>query len=305
VILVESPGLQTTVQDLGRPGYGSLGVSASGAADPVALYVGNLLVGNPPNAAALEMTLIGGRYRFEQAATVALTGASCAVKFEHWAAYDVPAGALIEIGAAQSGVRAYLCVAGGIDVPLFLGSASTHLMTGLGGWCGRALRKGDLLALGPAHPIQRRRIRLETLARIGPRKTLRVTYGPQIGWFTDAQRATLVTTPYRVTQEANRMGLRLEGIAMPCAESSHMITEGVSLGAVQIPAGGQPIILFVEQQTTGGYPKIANVISADLASIGQLRPGDEIRFEWVSMETARALLREQAGLLTPEELFLA
>jgi biotin-dependent carboxylase-like uncharacterized protein len=305
VILVESPGLQTTVQDLGRPGHGSLGVSASGAADPVALCAGNLLVGNPPNAAALEMTLIGGRYRFEQPATVAVTGASCAVKFEPWTAFDVPAGALLEIGPAQFGARAYLCVAGGIDVPLFLGSASTHLMTGLGGWCGRALRKGDRLPVGVAQASRRRRMRRETLARLAPRKTLRVTHGPQVEWFTDEQRAAFVTTPYRVTQEANRMGLRLEGTSLPCSESSHMITEGVSLGAVQIPASGQPIILFVEQQTTGGYPKPANVISADLPSVGQLRPGDEIRFEWISMETARALLREQARLLKPEELFLS
>jgi biotin-dependent carboxylase-like uncharacterized protein len=303
VILVESPGLQTTVQDLGRPGYGPLGISASGAADSIALRVGNWLVGNPPNAAALEMTLIGGRYRFRQPARVAVTGAAFAMKYQPWTSFDVPAGELLEIGAAQTGARAYLSVGGGIDVPLFLGSASTHLMTGLGGWCGRALQRGDLLPIGPARQIQSGQLRRETLARLAPRKMIRVTYGPQIDWFSDDQRARFVTTPYRVTQEANRMGLRLEGTPVPCADSSHMVTEGVSLGAVQVPASGQPILLFVEQQTTGGYPKIANVISADMASVGQLRPGDEIGFEWVSMETARALLRDQERLLTAEELF--
>ncbi len=304
MIVVESPGLQTTVQDLGRPGFGPLGISASGAADAVALQVGNLLVGNRPNSAALEMTLIGGRYRFEEPATVAITGALFAMKAEPWTEFEVEAGTLFEIGPAQSGARAYLCVNGGIDVPLWLDSASTHLMTGLGGFGGRALRKGDLLASGCGSAYQPRRIRRETLARLAPRKTLRVTRAPQAEWFTDEQRAAFVTAPFRVTQEASRMGVRLEGAPVPCSRSAHMITEGVALGAVQITASGQPIILFVEQQTTGGYPKIANVIAADLSSVGQLRPGEEVRFEWVSIETARSLVREQARLLTPEELFL-
>ena len=301
MILVESAGLQTTVQDLGRPGYGPLGVSPSGAADPVALRLANLLVGNQPGTAALEMTIIGGRYRFLQSATVAVTGATV----EPWTAMDIPAGACLEIGPAKSGARTYLAVAGGIDVPLFLGSASTHLMTGLGGFQGRALQKGDRLAIGPVQgPAVRRAFRREVLARLAPRKVIRVTRSPQTLWFTDEQRAAFVTGSYRVTQEANRMGLRLDGTPLQCAEASHMITEGVALGAIQVPPGGQPIILSVEQQTTGGYPKIANVISADLSSTGQLRPGDEIRFEWVSLDSARALLREQESLMSPEELFL-
>lgn len=309
MILVESPGMLTTVQDLGRPGYGPMGVSACGAADPIALRIGNTLVGNPRGAAALEMTMTGGRYRFESSTIAAVTGAPCPVRLngaalEQWMAFEVTAGALLEIGGAQSDARMYLAVAGGIQVPLFLGSASTHLTTGLGGLEGRALRKGDRLVTGVAERAALwRSLRLETLARLAPRKTLRITAAPQTNWFTDAQRAALVTNPYRVTQEANRIGLRLEGPAIPCAGASHMITEGVALGAVQVPAGGQPIILFVEQQTTGGYPKIANVIAADLSSTGQLRPGDDVRFEWASFETARALAREQESLLAPEELF--
>ncbi len=308
VILVESPGVQTTVQDLGRPGYGLLGVSASGAADPVALRCGNLLVGNPPGAAALEMTLVGGRYCFEQSFSAALTGAALQASLDGnpiqpWTTFEIAAGARLEVAAAPSGARAYLCLAGGIQVPLFLGSASTHVMTGLGGFCGRALRKGDVLRVHPAPSAPPRAIRSETLARLAPRKTLRITYAPQTASFTDGQRAALVTAAYRVTQEASRMGLRLDGTALPCPGSSTMVTEGVALGAVQVPASGQPIILFVEQQTTGGYPKIANIISADIPSVGQLRPGDEIRFEWVSVDTALALLREQARCLTPQELF--
>ncbi len=307
MIVVESPGLQTTVQDLGRPGHAEFGIAAAGAADPVALRCGNLLLGNAANAAALEMTLAGGRFRFQQAASAALTGSAHGklngAAVEAWTAFDIPAGALFEAGVDQSGARAYLCLAGGIDVPSFLGSASTHLLTGLGGYAGRALRKGDVLRVGLPDSQEHHTIRREILTRLAPRKTLRLTYAPQTHWFSDEQRAALVTHSYRVTPHADRMGLRLEGCATPCANSAHMITEGVSTGALQIPPGGQPIILFVDQQTTGGYPKIANVIAADLASVGQLRPGDEIRFEWVSFATALALAREQESLLSPAELF--
>ncbi len=303
MILVESPGLQTTVQDLGRPGYGPQGISASGAADPLSLRIGNALVGNREGTAALEMTLVGGRYRLQTPVVIAITGAAMAAKVEgapveHGRALDVAAGAVVEIGSSKDGVRSYLCVSGGIQVAPFLGSASTHLLTGIGGFEGRALRKGDSLPVGPrqkhAPPIS---ISREMAARLAPRKCIRVTHGLQSDCFTDEHRALFVTTPYCVTQEANRMGLRLEGTAIPSTTAATMITEGVALGAVQVPSSGQPIILFVEQQTTGGYPKIANVIAADLPSVGQLRPGDETRFEWVSIETAVALLREQESLM--------
>ncbi|MBS1876269.1 MAG: biotin-dependent carboxyltransferase [Acidobacteria bacterium] len=309
MILVESAGLLTTVQDLGRPGYGEMGVSACGAGDPVALRIANTLVGNRPGAAALEMTMIGGRYRFDIATVAAVTGAECPVRLNgapapQWAAFEVPAGGMIEVAVATAGARMYLAAAGGIDVPLALGSASTHLTAGIGGLDGRALRKGDRLALGIAErPALWRALRRETLARLGARKTLRVTAAPQTAWFTDEQRALLVSSAYRVTQEVNRLGLRLDGAPLACPGASNMITEGAALGTVQVPAGGQPIILFVEQQTTGGYPKIANVIAADLPSVGQLRPGDEVRFEWVGFETARALLREQESLMAHGELF--
>jgi antagonist of KipI len=296
MIRVEIPGLLTTIQDLGRPGYGPLGVSPAGAADPLSFRIANLLAGNPPNTPALEMTLKGGRFRFESAAHVALTGAP--IDAPQWAAFDVAPGEILDIGPAHGGARIYLAVHGGIDVPLFLGSASTHLLAGLGGFHGRALRRGDVLPIGAStEPPPQRAIRCETLARLAPRKTLRITYGAQVEWFTDLDRAKLVITPYHVTQQADRMGIRLEGAPLLPFEGLHMITEGVPLGTVQVPAGGQPIILFVDQQTTGGYPKIASVISADLPSLGQLRPGDEVRFEWVTIPTAHALLREQESLM--------
>lgn len=360
---VLSPGLLTTVQDLGREGFGPMGVSPSGAADPVSLRIGNRLVANAEGAAGLEMTLLGGTFQFEGACVAALTGSDFGATLDNapvspWNSFKVEPGQTLRLGPTRSGARCYLCVQGGISVPPFLGGASTHLLSGLGGHEGRALRKGDVLKIGHApetkqkgtgrsacstggvhgssdanhqrwtkrenrqeclfHP---RQISAKALDRLAPRKVLRVTPGPQSDWFSKAAQKAFYANAYRVTEEANRMGLRLEG--PPLSEGAHgnasgkargdasgkvrgeMISEGVSLGAIQIAAGGLPIILSVEQQTTGGYAKIANVISADLHSLGQLRPRDEIRFELVSFETARKLLMEQEELLASAELIVS
>ncbi len=335
-IHVIAPGLLTTVQDLGREGFGPMGVSPSGAADAVALRVGNLLAGNAEGVAGLEMTLLGGTFQFPQGATVALTGSDFGAMLDNeaiqpWTSFHAKAGQTLRLGPTRSGARCYLCVQGGIGVEPFLGSASTHLLSGLGGHNGRALRKGDVLTFGAVHlpggtgtpacsPASRglqdanrcRKLNPEALERLALRRVLRVTPGPQSAWFPQAAQRLFFESTYRVAEESNRMGLRLEG--PPIIEGAHsdargkavgeMISEGVSLGAIQIAAGGLPIILFVEQQTTGGYAKIANVISADLSSVGQLRPRDEIRFEPVSFETARALLQAQEDLLTSEDIIL-
>jgi antagonist of KipI len=313
LIEVRAPGLLTTIQDLGREGFGPMGVSASGAADPVALRIGNRLVGNAEGAAALEMTLIGGTFLFPERAVVALAGSDFAATLDGkcvapWSSLEIGAGQTLQLGPTRSGARCYLCVRGGIDVKVFLGSASTHLLSGLGGFQGRALRKGDVLKIGTAggtfRTFQKMTVATKALAHLAPRKVLRVTDGPQSDWFSEDARKTFYAATYRVTEESNRMGLRLDGPATASALGGEMISEGVSLGAVQITSGGLPIILFVEQQTTGGYPKIANVISADFASLGQLKPRDEIRFESVDLETARSLLVEQEKLLGSKELIL-
>jgi antagonist of KipI len=310
---VRAPGLLTTVQDLGREGFGPMGVSASGAADPIALRIGNRLAGNAEGAAALEMTLLGGSFVFPQRAVIALAGADFGatldnVPVEMWSSIEVQPGQTLRTGPTRGGARCYLCVKGGIDVKLLLGSASTHLLSGLGGLEGRALRKGDVLRIGSAsgsfRTFRKRKAQNRLLEKLAPRKALRVTVGPQSDWFPPEAQEKFYGNTYRVAEESNRMGLRLEGAAMTTPEGGEMISEGVSLGAVQITAGGLPIILFVEQQTTGGYPKIANVISADLSSLGQLRPRDEIRFERVELETARALFVEQERLLASKELIL-
>lgn len=308
MIHVIAPGMFTTVQDLGRFGYGPLGVSPSGAADPISLRLGNLIVGNEEGAAALEMTLLGGKFLFPEGGLIALTGSDFGASIdsrpvENWTATVIAPGERLDTGPTRSGARCYLCVHGGIGVKPLLGSASTHILTGLGGWEGRPLRKGDVLPVGPSHEAAPLKIVPEVLDRLKPRRILRATAAPQTRWFSGDSIGLLYSSAYRVTEESNRMGLRLEGPALETPQSGHMISEGVSLGAIQVPAGGQPIILFVEQQTTGGYPKIANIISADLASVGQLRPRDEVRFELVTPEIARTLIREQEEIVRSGVLF--
>ena len=309
-LVVESPGLLTTVQDLGRVGFGPLGVSPSGAADPVALRLGNLLVGNEPGAAALEMTLVGGSFVFPEGAVIALTGADFGAAMnsqavEMWTPHAVLPGTKLTLGPTRNFARCYLTIAGGIHVTPFLGSASTHLLSGLGGFDGRALRKGDVLRLGaPERKISKRRISQVALHSLKPRKVLRVTEGPQSEQFSAEAKQFFFHTTFQVSEESDRLGLRLEGAALTINKGGEMITEGVPLGAIQVTPSGQPIVLFVEQQTTGGYPKIANVIGVDLHRLGQLRPRVEIRFERASLAVARSLWIEQERLLnSPEHLF--
>jgi antagonist of KipI len=283
-IRVIAPGLQTTVQDLGRFGYAHFGISASGAADPLALRAGNLLVGNAENSAALEMTLVGGSFEFEGDAVIALTGSDFGAGIPQWTAVEVRGGQAVRCGPTRSGARCYLCVRGGIGVPKVMGSRSTHIVTGVGG---RPLRAGDVLPVGDGAVRRPRTGSAESPVSLR-KQVLRVTAGPQAGWF----GGELFAGGYTVSEESNRMGLRLRGAVVP-SPAGHMLTEGVGLGAVQVPPDGQPIILFVEHQTTGGYPKPANVISADFWRLGQLRPRDEVSFESVEMEQALELLQAQ------------
>lgn len=343
-IEVLAPGLLTTVQDLGREGYGPLGVSPSGAADPIALRIGNRLAGNAEGAAGLEMTLLGGTFAFPDGAVAALTGSDFDAMLDGasiapWTSFEAMPGQTLRLGPTRSGARCYLCLRGGMAVEPFLGSASTHLLSALGGHEGRALRKGDALKIGDATETKQKgtgrsacstgsvresnrtgKVSAKMLERLAPSKVLRVTPGPQSEWFPRAAQKIFYNATYRVSEEANRMGLRLAGPAISEGaqgdapgklreEASgkvrgEMISEGVSLGAIQIAAAGMPIILFVEQQTTGGYAKIANVIAADLSNVGQLRPRDEIRFERVDFATARKLLIEQEKLLESEDLIV-
>jgi antagonist of KipI len=310
-IHVIEPGLLTTVQDAGRFGYAHLGISPAGAADDVALRLANRLVGNEEGAAALEMTLVGATLEFDEACAAALAGGECDATLDGaaagmWETIDVKAGAVLRCGPMRRGARAYLAVRGGFEVGAVLGSASTNLSGKFGGVEGRALKKGDVLCLrrrtGGGSDAAKKRLRklkagvVQELygARGG---TLRVTRGLQADWFRAEERAKFLSGAYRVSEESNRSGLRLKGEALRAREGMQLITEGVAAGAVQVPPDGEPIILFVDQQTTGGYPKIANVIAADLHRVGQLRPRDEVRFAEVTIPEAVRLLREREELL--------
>jgi len=301
---VLKPGFLTTVQDLGRFGYSHLGISASGAADPVSLRLGNQLLDNEPSAPALEMTLVGGEFMFEEAALVAVTGSNFGATLDGagvplWTSVQVLAGQVLRFGPAADGARCYLCIRGGFKVEKVLGSASTHLVTGIGGFQGRRLRKDDAVPFDESDgfPAPGRRFPADISAELMKRRYLRVTEGPQTRRFPEGALRLFSSSPYQVSEEANRMGLRLKGPPLPRLGIEDMITEGVPLGAIQVSPDGLPIILFVEHQTTGGYPKIANVISADLHRIGQLRPRDTVRFVFVSVNDAHKFGMAQERLI--------
>jgi KipI family sensor histidine kinase inhibitor len=303
-IRVVTPGFQSTVQDLGRPGYAHLGVSASGAADPVSLRIGNWLVGNSAGAAAIEMTLTGAALAFPEAGVIAVTGSDFSpaidgVRVPLWTALEVRPGRTLTCRATRSGARCTVCVRGGIATPLVLGSASTHLTSGIGGLEGRQLRAGDVLAVGAAAggAPAGRQFPPDAAERLLRRDVLRVTRGAQWERFTPQARAALIASQYVVSESTSRMGLRLDGAPLAADRPGAMVTEGVSLGALQVPGDGRPIVSFVEHQTTGGYPQIACVIAADLHRIGQLRARDEVSFVEVSLAEADAAYAELAATL--------
>ena len=295
---VQDPGLLTTVQDLGRYGYSHLGISPGGAADSLAMRIANLLVGNPENAATLEMTLAGATLEFDEESIVALTGGKCDCRINSdtaplWQAMRVPARGILTCGAMKTGARLYLGIQGGLDIQPIMGSASTNMAGHFGGLEGRGLRKGDLLGVRKGPNSRMSVLKPRAVDGLYSREPLRVTRGAQHDWFGLEAFGTLLSSPYTVSDQSNRSGLRLAGESISPRVRSQLLTEGVSLGAIQVPQNEQPIILFVDQQTTGGYPKIATVISADLYRVGQLAPREQVRFIEIAIPEAIRLLREQ------------
>jgi biotin-dependent carboxylase-like uncharacterized protein len=296
---VRQPGPLTTVQDLGRFGFLDRGVPPSGALDPFAYRVANRLVGNPEGAAVLEITLAGPTLEVLAAAEIALTGAEMALTRNGapvggWRSVRVSPGDVIRLPRAESGCRAYLAVTGGIDVPPVMGSRSTFVRARIGGLAGRQLRKGDILARGAGDLLGRpRELPAAWVPRYEPEITLRALPGPQDEDFRTGS-GLFFGAPYWVTTETDRMGCRLSGPAVerdPGAPPS-IVTEPTVPGNVQVPADGQPIILLVEQ-TSGGYGKIATVISPDLPRVAQAVPGNSVRFARVTLEEAHRLYREE------------
>jgi len=314
-VTVLKSGLLSTVQDLGRAGYQRYGIAVGGAVDATAARVANLLVGNSENAALLEIALIGPELRADQELLVAWCGGDFAAWIDDHPLpkerpVRVPAGSVLSFGPVRSGAMAWLAFAGGIDVPVLLGSRSTHRQAKFGGREGRGLIPGDKLALLP--PSERAAgllAELHASGRVAPTwcarvaalgepavaGTLRFVRGPEWDWFTEEAQERFVSESYLVTKDADRMGVRFKGPELALAAPREMISSSVNTGVVQVPPSGQPIVLSAARQTIGGYPRLAAVAAVDYPAIAQLKPGDAVRFEEVGLPEAHALLlrREQ------------
>jgi antagonist of KipI len=311
---VEKPGLLTTVQDLGRTGYRQEGVLVSGAIDAMAHSIANLLVGNPESAPTLEFTLIGPSLRIETDLVFAITGGNFTVQINGtsvstWRSIAVKKGALLEIKASKSGCRGYLAVAGGMNVPLVLGSSSTYLRANLGGFEGRALQAGDeityhapasthlLLAelqMSSSAFVQAKWYPSpEMLPQYQNEPVIRMLKGPEYEWFTPESQEAFWEQSFSVTTQADRMGYRLTGPALTLKSPKELLSTAVTFGTVQVPAQGQPIVLMADHQTTGGYPRIAQVITADLPILAQVQPGQQLRFQEISLAEAYQLYFRQ------------
>lgn len=299
-LLVRDCGAGTTIQDAGRFGYQRYGVGPAGAMDKVALAVANMLVGNAPGEAAIEFTVLGGTFVVEGGPVrVALAGALADLRIDGDA---VPAltsataldGQTVSVGPARLGTFMVMAVSGGVDVRKDLGSRSFHLRGGLGGMDRAPVRPGQVVPVGgqPQGP--------DLTATVAPRVSsgaYRVVLGPQDDYFSEAGIATFLGEAYRVSAEADRMGYRLSGPAIEHAKGFNIVSDGIVTGSIQVPGSGEPIVLLADRQTTGGYPKIATIVSADLPRFVHQRPGSELTFAAVSLAEAIAAARDQAAML--------
>lgn len=303
-IIIDHPGLLTTIQDEGRFGYAQFGVTPSGPMDAESFQIANLLVGNAPGESALEATVLGPSFHTTQDAIIAITGADMSPTLNGKPipmnrAVTVPAGSEVKLRSAKNGSRTYIAFSGGFEIAPVMGSRATSLQCHVGGLEGRKLEKGDVLPLRSVSDVPQNLSRRAVVHHIRrkPENTIRVILGPQDDCFTKEGLDTFLGTPYTVTKEFDRMGCRLEGKPIQHKTDGNIISDGIVNGAIQVPTTGQPIIMLAERQATGGYTKIATVISVDLPVIGQCVPGDILRFQAVSVEEAHDLLRQQRAQL--------
>ncbi len=299
---VLAPGLHTTVQDRGRWGFQDIGMPVSGALDRVAFRLANALVGNPDGTPALEILLQGPTLEVvAESARVALVGGGAGLEIGDETPRSVPPGESVRLVRGDIlRVRplgdvscAYLAVEGGIAVPPCLGSASTYVRGRIGGLEGRPLQAGDVLAGARPSVEERPERALASPFDPGFGQSIRVVLGPQEDYFTAEAVALFLSSDYRVSAQADRMGFRLDGPVLAHAKGFDIVSDAIVSGSVQVPGSGQPIVLLADAQTTGGYPKIATVISTDVPVLARRRPGMAVRFEAVTQEQAEALRREE------------
>lgn len=302
------PGMYTTVQDLGRHGYQKFGLSVQGSVDDYAHRLANILVSNAQNDAVLEITMTGLKLKVLRTTVIAITGADLRPtindrSIQTWASYKVQRGDIIHFTGLKTGCRAYLAVAGGIDVPLVHGSRSTDTLAGIGGYEGRALMKGDLLQTGLEKQGERilprtRRLHPNLIPTYPKHTEIRVILGPQANAFTDQGLRTFLSSPYKVTKDIDRMGLRLEGERIEHRLGADILTEGIVEGAIQVPKNGQPIVFLSGRRGIGGYTKIASVIRVDIPKLAQVLPGYTLIFRQVALEEAHEWFRKREKLFT-------
>jgi len=308
-----TPGFLTLIQDEGRWGYQAYGMPVAGAMDRHAYRVANLLAGNRRGAAALEMTMQGGTFKFSRKCLVSVCGADMQVRVNgvmvpNWAAFYVPAGGVLSFDAVLNGCRTYLAVHGGFAAQPVLGSRSTYTRANVGGKDGRPLKGGDVFSTG--EDVSCAAIPLSLPDQFARRYddqeiTLRVILGPQDDMFTSAGVRAFLEGTYTISHEADRMGYRLEGPRIEHVDKADIISDALPLGAIQVPAHGMPIVMTADRQTTGGYAKIATVIGPDLSLLAQGKPGDTVRFSRCSDDEAVEALRREERYYEEIQSFLA
>lgn len=311
MIRIISSGPLTTLQDLGRFGYMEYGFSPSGAMDIPAAKIANILVDNSENDAVLEMTMFGITAVFEVDSVISLTGGDFSPllnnePISNYAAIYVKTGDTLKLLSARTGCRCYMAVAGGFDIPLVMGSFSTNVKSSIGGYKGRKISSGDVLPL---------RHSTETIYKIENRKyeskynyqssiSVRVILGPQDDFFTKKGLDTFLSSQYLVSSDSDRMGIKLKGPKIQAKDKYDIISDGISLGSIQVPSSGEPIIMMSDRQTTGGYGKIATVITADIPLLAQAKMNDTIDFNVISIKEAQKILRKQEKQLNAFRLNL-
>ena len=313
MITVEKGGALTTIQDQGRFCYEKFGISPAGPMDERSFFLANMLVGNPRNTAALEMTIVGPTLKFNESTVIAITGCNMhpvlnGKPLPLYTAVSVTANDTIRFGIATIGCRAYLAVAGGIDVPMVMNSRATSIQNRVGGLSGQKLKNGDKLQIGKATKnlceLTGKYLSVEQVGTKQP-TVVRVILGPQKNEFTELGINTFLSSTYKVSVESNRMAYRLLGNKIEHSGDGNIISDGIATGAIQVPQAGLPIVMLAERQTVGGYAKIATIISIDLPKIGQCRPDDEIKFEEIDINNAQILYREYRKELDSIEYKLA
>jgi len=302
-IKILTPGFFTTIQDMGRYGFQQFGVSACGVMDSYAYKAANLLLGNPLDAAVLEVSLLGPEIEFLLDSSIAITGGDLTPAIDGkivpmWESIPVKKSSVLSFKGLKSGARSYISFGGGINTEPIMGSRSTDIKAGIGGINGKKLSQGDTIDLGEwNNKFSFKKLSEEAIPEYKSAQSIRVILGPQADYFTEKGISTFLNSAYTVSGQFDRMGYRLEGDKIESKKGSDIISDGISMGSIQIPGSGKPIILMADRQTAGGYTKIGVVATADLYKIAQAKQGDSFNFVVITVEDGQRLFKEQEMLL--------